>query len=141
MLVLRSLVGVAAQLALFAAGLFLPAGTWDWPRATQFLVVYAIVVSAAVREAIRIVMPDAGGTRTSRLKEAVDPFSQDVRGKGCLIGIELDQPAKPVVGRLRELGVLAGGTVHPNVIRIMPPLNTSDEEVDEFAAALKTAVG
>ena len=48
MLVLRSLIGVALQLAAFAAGLFLPAGTWHWPRAVQFLLVYGIVVSGAV---------------------------------------------------------------------------------------------
>jgi protein-S-isoprenylcysteine O-methyltransferase Ste14 len=54
MLVLRSLAGVAFQVALFAAGLFLPAGTWQWPRATQFLVAYAIVVSAAVLVLARV---------------------------------------------------------------------------------------
>ena len=48
MLVLKSLIGVAFQLALFATCLFLPAGTWDWPRAIQFLVFYGIVVTIAV---------------------------------------------------------------------------------------------
>ena len=54
MLVLKSLVGVAFQLALFAALLFLPAGTWDWPRAVQFLVFYGIVVTVAVFVLARI---------------------------------------------------------------------------------------
>jgi protein-S-isoprenylcysteine O-methyltransferase Ste14 len=47
-LVIRSLIGVAFQIALMGAGLFLPAGTWDWPRAAQFLVVYGVVVCLAV---------------------------------------------------------------------------------------------
>ena len=47
-LVIRSLIGVAFQIALFGAGLFLPAGTWDWPRATAFLAVYGVVVCVAV---------------------------------------------------------------------------------------------
>lgn len=54
MLVLRSLIGVVFQLALFAAGLLLPAGTWYWPRAIQFLAVYGIVISAAVLVLARI---------------------------------------------------------------------------------------
>jgi protein-S-isoprenylcysteine O-methyltransferase Ste14 len=48
MLVLRSLISVAFRLALFAALLFLPAGTWNWPRAIQFLVFHGIVVTVAV---------------------------------------------------------------------------------------------
>ena len=54
MLVLKSLIGVAFQLALFAALLLLPAGTWHWPRAVQFLVFYGIVVTVAVFVLARI---------------------------------------------------------------------------------------
>jgi protein-S-isoprenylcysteine O-methyltransferase Ste14 len=54
MLVLKSLIGVAFQVALFAALLLLPAGTWDWPRAVQFLVFYGIVVTIAVLVLARI---------------------------------------------------------------------------------------
>ena len=38
MLVLRGLIGIAIQVTLIGAALLLPAGTWDWPRAIQFLV-------------------------------------------------------------------------------------------------------
>lgn len=48
MLILRGLLGVVFQVALLGAGLYLPAGTWDWPRATQFLVSYTVIVSASV---------------------------------------------------------------------------------------------
>ena len=48
MLVIKSLVGVAFQLTLFAALLLLPAPTWDWPRALQFLIVYGIATTIAV---------------------------------------------------------------------------------------------
>jgi len=43
MLVAKGLARVVAQVGLFAALLLVPAGTWDWPRAIQFLVVFAVV--------------------------------------------------------------------------------------------------
>lgn len=48
MLVVRGLLGGFLQLALFAALLLIPAGTWNWPRAIQFLVAYGIVLFAAI---------------------------------------------------------------------------------------------
>ena len=48
MLIIRGLLGVVFQVALFGAGLYLPAGTWDWPRAAQFLVSYTLIVSVSV---------------------------------------------------------------------------------------------
>ncbi len=48
MLVLRGLIGGVFQVALFATLLLVPAGTWQWPRAIQFLVVYFIVLSVSI---------------------------------------------------------------------------------------------
>ncbi len=102
-----------------------------------------MLAMAAVTATIRTIMDQKLMTRTRRvfdlLSVSVSDFAVDTRGQGCLIGIELDQPAKPVVGRLREAGVLAGGTVHPNVVRIMPPLNTTDEQIEFFTSALRKA--
>ena len=47
-LVLRGLIGGTAQVALFAALLLLPAGTWNWPRAIQFLVVYGLALLVSI---------------------------------------------------------------------------------------------
>ena len=47
MLVVKGLARVAAQVALFAALLLVPAGTWAWPRAIQFLVGFAVVHTIA----------------------------------------------------------------------------------------------
>ncbi|MFQ5570539.1 MAG: aspartate aminotransferase family protein [Rhodothermales bacterium] len=74
------------------------------------------------------------------IREAVTPLVKDVRGRGCLIGLELDSPAVPVLARLRALGVLAGGSGHPNVIRLMPPLTASDDDVATFAEAFSLAL-
>ena len=44
MLIAKGLAGSALQLTLFGALLLVPAGTWNWPRAIQFLVVYGVVL-------------------------------------------------------------------------------------------------
>jgi acetylornithine/LysW-gamma-L-lysine aminotransferase len=59
---------------------------------------------------------------------------REVRGLGMMIGIELKEKAGPYVQRLMEKGVivlLAGA----NVIRLLPPLVITKEEIDQ---ALKT---
>lgn len=43
MLVIRGIVRSLAQTGLFAAVLLIPAGTWHWPRAVQFLVVFGLI--------------------------------------------------------------------------------------------------
>ncbi len=48
MLLARGLLGGMSQLALLAALLLIPAGTWHWPRAIQFLLTYGIVLLGAV---------------------------------------------------------------------------------------------
>jgi len=48
MLVLRGLIGGLSQIAVIAALLLIPAGTWHWPRAVQFLVIYGLVNSVSI---------------------------------------------------------------------------------------------
>lgn len=48
MLVLRGLIGGLFQLAVLAGLLLIPAGTWQWPRAIHFLVVYGLVNSVSI---------------------------------------------------------------------------------------------
>ena len=62
---------------------------------------------------------------------AVDGVTE-VRGRGCLIGVQLDREARPVVGALREAGVIVGTSGQPQTLRLMPPLTTTDADVDEF---------
>ena len=48
MLILKSLLGVCFQMAVFAVSLMLPAGTWYWPRALAFLGAYGAICIIAV---------------------------------------------------------------------------------------------
>lgn len=61
---------------------------------------------------------------------------REVRGLGLMIGVELKEKAGPYVQQLMENGVvalLAGATV----IRLLPPLVISRNEIDTVVAALK----
>lgn len=60
-----------------------------------------------------------------------------IRGRGLLLGIVLDRPARGVVAALRERLVLTGTTPgDPNVLRLLAPLVVGDEEVDIFLTQL-----
>ncbi|ELK46351.1 acetylornithine transaminase [Halobacillus sp. ACCC02827] len=62
-------------------------------------------------------------------------YVKEVRGEGLMLGIALDTEAIQLVHALRESGlltVLAG----PNVLRLLPPLTVSEEEIDQAVALL-----
>ena len=64
----------------------------------------------------------------AQLEKEGFPQVKEIRGKGLLIGIELQGSARPYCERLAEMGVLCKET-HDNVIRIAPPLNIPESEL------------
>ncbi|NBB72347.1 MAG: aminotransferase class III-fold pyridoxal phosphate-dependent enzyme [Bacteroidetes bacterium] len=73
----------------------------------------------------------------AQLAEGLEGLVEEVRGKGCLIGLQLDRPVKPVLNALRDHGVLAGSSADPHVMRIMPPLTSTDDDVQRFIDTFK----
>jgi acetylornithine aminotransferase/acetylornithine/N-succinyldiaminopimelate aminotransferase len=71
-----------------------------------------------------------------QLVDGLEGVVEEVRGKGCLVGLRLDTPVKPVLDRLRANGVLAGGSADPHVMRCMPPLTATDDDVQLFIDTL-----
>lgn len=69
------------------------------------------------------------------------PGVRDIRGKGLLLGIELDRPCADLVQRGFEAGLLINVTAD-TVVRLLPPLNLKDAEaeqlVDGVAALIRT---
>lgn len=63
------------------------------------------------------------------LKEEL-PIIAELRIRGMMIGIDLTIPAGPAVGKSMERGVLLNAT-HDTVVRLLPPLNVTAEEVDQ----------
>ena len=77
-----------------------------------------------------------GNYLMEKLRDIESQKIRDVRGLGLMIGIELKEKAGPYVQRLMEKGVialLAGATV----IRLLPPLVISMEEIDTVVSALE----
>mmetsp|Transcript_14950 Transcript_14950/g.32392 ORF Transcript_14950/g.32392 Transcript_14950/m.32392 type:complete len:459 (+) Transcript_14950:142-1518(+) len=64
----------------------------------------------------------------------------DVRGTGLLVGVEMDMMVGPVVEAARDLGVLVITAGKGDIIRMVPPLVVTDEEVDKCAEVLGKAI-
>jgi acetylornithine aminotransferase len=60
---------------------------------------------------------------------------KEIRGKGLMIGVELDYACGELVQQALERGVLINVTVD-NVIRLLPPLNFKREEAELLLATL-----
>jgi len=81
---------------------------------------------------------DEIGTRIrANLKRALAETQgvRDIRGKGMMIGIELDRPCGDLVKTALEAGLLINVTAD-NVVRLVPPLVMSAAEADELTGAL-----
>jgi predicted acetylornithine/succinylornithine family transaminase len=72
-----------------------------------------------------------GGHLFERLREVArrTPAIKVVRGKGLLVGMELDRPAGPVVAACRDQGLLVL-TAGDTVLRMTPPLVVQEADVD-----------
>ena len=68
------------------------------------------------------------------LKAEID-IIRELRVRGMMIGIDLSVPGAHAVGKCMERGVLVNCT-HETVIRLLPALNISAEQVDEGAAVI-----
>jgi acetylornithine/N-succinyldiaminopimelate aminotransferase len=64
-----------------------------------------------------------------------NPVVKEIRGKGLMIGIELTKPCGEVVDKAIERGILINCT-SDTVIRLVPPLVISKEEIDRVIAVL-----
>jgi len=77
-----------------------------------------------------------------QLREGLNGVSgiKAIHGKGCLIGIEFEDKCAPVHAKLLENKIITGTSSDPNVLRLLPPLCVSTEEMDIFVAAVKRIV-
>lgn len=74
---------------------------------------------------------EIGDYLQSKLKQIESVKS--VRGKGLMIGIDLDFPVAALRKRLvKEYQLFTGSASNPNTIRLLPPLNVTKAEADLF---------
>lgn len=82
---------------------------------------------------------EIGDYLVSELKRelAGNPLVVDIRGKGLMIGIEITQPAAPMIEAGQQAGLLFV-SAGPQVIRLLPNLLVSKEEVNTAVEILGT---
>ena len=85
---------------------------------------------------------DAGAhfaDRLGALKREYDCI-REVRAKGLMIGIGLTIAATPIVDAMIESGIICG-PAGPKVLRFLPPLTVTREQVDTVVSTLDTLLG
>ena len=66
------------------------------------------------------------------------PFVQQVKGTGLMLGAEFEFEVKAFRKRLvHEQNLFTGSSSNPNLLRILPPLNITEMEIDLFLSKLK----
>ena len=63
-----------------------------------------------------------------------------VRGKGLMLGIQLDIPAKDLHQALLKKGVICGVSREPNTLRILPPLTLNQIETGFFLQSIQSCL-
>ena len=78
---------------------------------------------------------EVGDYFISELKKLDKDIIKEVRGRGLMVGVELTEPGAKYVDLMREKGFLINCTAG-NVLRFVPPLIITKEDIDEFVKAL-----
>ncbi|MEU2585029.1 acetylornithine transaminase [Streptomyces avermitilis] len=77
---------------------------------------------------------------SEKLRDGIEslghPLIAHVRGSGLLLGIVLTEPLAPQAQQAAQDAGLLVNAPAPDVVRLMPPLNLGDDEVDAFLRAL-----
>lgn len=74
------------------------------------------------------------------MKQELPTIITDVRGFGCMLGIELSHEGQPVVDELQRRGILVNCT-NTNVIRLLPPLLITRQHCDQLLSEFRAVVG
>jgi len=94
----------------------------------------ACAVVEAIDEPLLLAVRTHGARLAARL--AALPGVVEVRGRGLMLGAELNRPAAPVVADCLAAGLLIG-TAGDTVLRLTPPLTITGEELDLGLALLE----
>ena len=68
------------------------------------------------------------------------PGVVDIRGRGLMIGIQLDRPCGELVGKALDQGLLINVTAG-DVVRLLPPLIFTNEQADQLVSLLGSLIG
>jgi len=105
------------------------------------LVCAAALASLAVIEEEKLVEAarKKGEWFKNKVVELKESSIKEIRGQGLMLGIEFDFETKPLVMEMLHNGVIANATA-TNVLRIVPPLNISYEDLEEVIMVMQKAI-
>jgi acetylornithine aminotransferase len=83
---------------------------------------------------------EVGDYLMEQLKAIDSPHIKEVRGRGLMIGIELDIPHKDVRLPLIYDEHCFTGCAGTNILRLLPPLCLTKQDADAFIERLKTVL-
>ncbi len=66
-----------------------------------------------------------------------DTCVTEILGAGLLLGMRIPARAAALKKHLQDSGILVGGSSNPEVLRLMPPLNISDEAIAGLGQAVR----
>ena len=72
-------------------------------------------------------------------EDGLNPVVKEIRGKGLMIAIELTKPCAEIVENAIERGILINCTSN-SVIRLVPPLMISKEQIDTVISVLREVI-
>ena len=91
------------------------------------------------REGFLESVAEKGRHLQERLRAIDSEAILDIRGRGLMVGIAMRQKVRPYLEALAEQGVLAL-TAGPKVLRLLPPLVITEEELEQVVATLDDVV-
>ena len=94
----------------------------------------AVAVCDALTDELLADVRERGARLTAGLASL--PAVTEVRGRGLMLGAELDRPAGPVVDAARERGLVVG-SAGETVLRLTPPLTISTGELEHALELLQ----
>ena len=100
-------------------------------------------VNAVIDEMQRLDAPAVAQRQGKRIVDALrtTPGVADVRGRGLMLGVELDEgiDAREIYTDLLGLGLIVNA-VTPSTIRLVPPITVTDDEIDEAVAMITASL-
>ncbi|MBV9841453.1 MAG: aspartate aminotransferase family protein [Sphingomonadaceae bacterium] len=97
-----------------------------------------VILAPGFREQVQ----KTGERLRQRLEQMIpnhDHLFDSVRGRGLMLGIKLKSDSRAFVGYLRDEHHVLTVSAGDNVVRVLPPLNIGEDEIEVFATKLSEA--
>ena len=77
----------------------------------------------------------------AKLEKLKEKYSciQNIRGMGLMLGVVLDRPAQKLRKLIEDMGILTL-TAGENVLRLLPPLTVTEDEIDAVVSAIDHSI-